>query len=140
MNHPLPEFTLWQAVLAVLIALGFISLMSLLREPQRRTLNALLIAGAGSVYWSGGLGVWEFAFGSLMLWVAYRGLNSYFWIGIGWLLHTGWDLLHHFYGSPIVSMAPSSSAGCAVCDPLLALWFFAGAPSLFKSFRSIPQA
>jgi hypothetical protein len=31
---------------------------------------------------------------------AYRGLSSYGFIGVGWLLHTGWDALHHLYENP----------------------------------------
>ncbi len=26
---------------------------------------------------------------------AYRGLDSYVWIGVAWLLHTAWDALHY---------------------------------------------
>lgn len=139
--HIIPPFSLASALGAVAIAGVFIALMSLVKEPHRLKINALLIAGASAVYWSGGLGIWEFAFGTLMLIVAFKGLNSYNFIGIGWLLHTAWDILHHLYADPIVYLEPSSSAGCAVCDPLLALWFFLGAPSiwqLFKSRKSIP--
>ncbi|WP_247236124.1 DUF6010 family protein [Telluribacter sp. SYSU D00476] len=134
-NHVVPEFTLTNALAAVLIAFAFIALMSLVKEPSRQKINAILIAGAGGVYWSGGLGVWEFMFGTIMLFVAYKGLKHYYFIGIGWLLHTVWDLLHHVYGSPIVYLEPSSSAGCAVCDPILAVWFFFGAPSVWNLFR-----
>ena len=42
-----------------------------------------------------------------------------------------WDLVHHFYGNPIVPSLPASPAGCAITDTLLAIWFFAGAPSVF---------
>ena len=46
-------------------------------------------------------------------------------------LHTGWDVVHHFLRRcPILSFQPTSSAGCAITDLLIALWFFAGAPSL----------
>jgi hypothetical protein len=134
-NHIVPDFTINVALAAILIAFVFITLMSFVKEPYRQKINALLIAGAGAVYWSGGLGVWEFVFGSLMLFVAYKGLKHYYFIGIGWLLHTGWDILHHFYGNPIVYLEPSSSAGCAVCDPILALWFFFGAPTIWKVFK-----
>lgn len=134
-SHIVPEFTMINVLAAVLIAFGFILLMSLVKEPNRQKINAILIAGAGSVYWSGGLGVWEFAFGSLMLFIAFKGLKHYYFIGIGWLLHTCWDVLHHLYGDPIVFLEPSSSAGCAVCDPILAIWFFFGAPTLWNIFR-----
>jgi hypothetical protein len=130
-----PEFTFVSALAALAIALTFIAIMSLVKEPDRQKINAILIAGAGAVYWSGGLGIWEFIFGSLMLFVAFKGLKYYYFIGIGWLLHTAWDVLHHLYGNPIVYLEPSSSAGCAVCDPILALWFFYGAPSIFDLFK-----
>ena len=70
-----------------------------------------------------------------MLVVAFKGFTHYSFIGIGWILHTAWDLVHHFYADPIVVFSPSSSAGCAVCDPILALWFFLHAPSVFDLFK-----
>ena len=134
-THITPEFTLKVVLAAIAIAIIFITLMSLVKEPHRQKINALFIAGAGAVYWSGGLGVWEFMFGTVMLFVAYKGMKHYYFIGIGWLLHTTWDILHHLYGNPIVYLEPSSSAGCAVCDPILAIWFFMGAPSVFDFFK-----
>ena len=56
-------------------------------------------------------------------------------IGVGWLLHTGWDALHHLYGNPIVPFAADSSLGCAICDPVIAPWCFAGAPSVYDFLR-----
>lgn len=130
--HVVPDFTLLSSIVAVLIAIAFIVVMSFVREPARQKINAIIIAGAGSVYWNSGLGVWEFLFGSLMLFVAFKGLKHYYFIGIGWLLHTGWDIMHHLFATPIVYLEPSSSAGCAVCDPILALWFFLGAPTIWN--------
>lgn len=132
--HP-PIFHLADALAAVAAAGVFIALASLLREPARQRFMALLIAGAGSTYFSGGLGPWEYAFSTLMLYVAYRGLTQYTFIGVGWLLHTGWDALHHFYGSPIISLVPTSSGQCAICDALIAVWFFYRAPSVYDYFR-----
>ncbi|GAB3346794.1 DUF6010 family protein [Arachidicoccus ginsenosidivorans] len=131
----IPGFTLLNALAAVLIAFVFISLMSTVSQPGRQKLNAILIAGAGSVYWNGGLGIWEYVFGAVMLALAYKGLKSYYFIGIGWLLHSAWDILHHLSGQPIIIFAPNSSAGCAVCDPILALWFFMGAPTILNFKR-----
>ena len=54
---------------------------------------------------------------------------------IGWLLHTGWDMLHHLYGNPIVPFAATSSLGCAICDPVIAMWCFMGAPSIWERLR-----
>jgi len=67
------------------------------------------------------LGKWEFLFTAVVTFCAYKGLGSYRFIGIGWMLHVGWDLMHHFYGNPIVPFVPTSSAGCAITDTLLAI-------------------
>jgi len=119
-----------------LIAGAYILLNSLIKEPNRKSFNAIIIAGAGAAYLSGGgLGVWETAFCAVMVPFAFMGLRSYRFIGIGWLLHSGWDILHHLYGNPLLPFDPTSSLGCAFCDPVLALWFFAGAPSIFDVIR-----
>lgn len=128
------HFTLVGAMCAVGVALLFITLMSLVREPYRQTINALIIAGAGATYWSGGLGFYEFPLGVIMIFLAYKGLKNYHYVAVGWLVHTVYDVLHHLYGNPIIPMAPLSSAGCAVCDPVLAIWFFLGAPGIFNVF------
>ncbi|XKK64312.1 DUF6010 family protein [Streptomyces sp. ARC32] len=114
-------------VTPIAIGLLVVLLMSLVPARHRRPLNALGIAGAGGVYFSGGgFGAWELPFGALMLYVAYRGLTSWTYIGIGWLLHTAWDLAHHLKGNPILPFAHDSSLGCAICDPVIALWCLNG--------------
>ena len=88
-----------------------------------------MVAGAGAAYLSAfGLGPWEFAFTMAMTHCAFRGLTSYGWIGVGWLLHTAWDVVHHLHGSPMLPFSVTSSLGCAICDPVIAVWCFAGAP------------
>lgn len=134
--HVVPEFGILNAAAAVGIALLYITLMSLMKEPNRQKLNAIIVVGAGAAYLSGGLGGWEFAFCALIAFLAYKGLTHYAWIGVAWLLHTAWDVVHHLYANPIVPFEPSSSAGCAVCDAVLALWFFLGAPSVFELLRT----
>jgi hypothetical protein len=119
----------------VLVANLYIAACSFFREPNRMNFSAIMIAGASSAYLSGGFGKWEFAFTTIVTYFAYRGLRSYNFIGIGWLFHTGWDVLHHLYGNPIVPFAPTSSLGCAICDPVIAIWCFAGAPSVYDLFR-----
>ena len=115
----------------LLIGIAYVLVMSLLPDRHRRKFNAVLVAGAGAAYLSGGgLGGWEFAFTTVMAYVAYRGLESWNYIGVGWLLHTGWDIVHHLKGNPIVPFAHDSSFGCAVCDPVIAVWCFAGGPSV----------
>ncbi|KUL31973.1 DUF6010 family protein [Actinoplanes awajinensis] len=117
----------------LLIGLAYVLAMSLLPDRHRRRFNAIMVGGAGAAYLSGGgLGLWEFAFTTVMAFVAYRGLDSWTWIGVGWLLHTGWDVAHHVAGSPIVPFAHDSSFGCAICDPVIAVWCFAGGPSVTR--------
>ena len=84
---------------------------------------------------NGGFGLWKFAFSATVTFCTFRGLRSNNWIGAGWLLHTGWDVLHHLYGNPIVPFAADSSFGCAICDPVIALWYFAGAQSVYDLLR-----
>jgi hypothetical protein len=123
-------------VAPILIGLAFAAVMSLLREPHRRNLNALMVAGAGAAYLSGGgVGAWELAFTAAMTYCAYRGLSDYRWIGAGWLMHTCWDIVHAIRGVPILPFAPHSSAGCAICDPVIALWCLSGGRPLKETLR-----
>ncbi len=121
----------------LLIGVLYVTLSSLIREPHRRRFNAVVLAGAGAAYISGGgLGVVELAFTAVLTCVAYRGLGSWTWIGVGWLLHTGWDVAHHVQGNPILPFAEHSSLGCAICDPVIALWCLAGGPSVTDAVRA----
>lgn len=127
--------TLASLVAPVVVAGVYIALCSLLKEPARRQFNAVMIAGAGAAYLSGGFGPAEFVLPVLITYCAFRGVQSYTFIGIGWLIHTAADALHHRYGNPIIPFAPTSSLGCAICDPVIALWCFAGGPSVFDLLR-----
>ncbi|EME60749.1 DUF6010 family protein [Amycolatopsis decaplanina] len=121
----------------ILVGLVYVVLMSLIHEPYRRRFNAVMVAGAGAAYLSGGgLGVWEFAFTVVVTYVAYRGLESWTFIGIAWLLHTGWDVVHHLKGAPIIPFAAHSSFGCAICDPVIAIWCFTGGRSVTDFVRA----
>lgn len=60
--HIVPEFTSVQALGATAIACVYIVLSSLVREPERQKVSAIIVAGACAAYLSGGLGVWEFVF------------------------------------------------------------------------------
>ncbi|MEV4976780.1 DUF6010 family protein [Streptomyces scopuliridis] len=125
-----------QYVIPIGIGVLYALLMSLIREPHRRRFNAVMLAGAGAAYLSGGgLQGWEFAFTALVTYVAYRGLDSWTFIGIGWLLHTAWDIVHHIKGSPLIPFAHDSSLGCAICDPVIALWCLRGGSTLRDLFR-----
>jgi Family of unknown function (DUF6010) len=126
-------------VVPLLVGVLYVCAGSLIREPYRRRFNAIMVAGAGAAYLSGGgLGIWEFAFTAVLTYVAYRGLESWTFIGVGWLLHTAWDILHHLGGHPIIPFAHDSSLGCAICDPVIAAWCLAGGPSLTNMLRSLP--
>src|SRR5262245_19133177 len=124
--HEPPLLHIVDYVGPVALAIVFVSIMSRVKEPARRSYNALLVAGASGVYLSGGLGAWELLYaavaGGL---VAYLGLRSYRFIGIAWLMHATWDAVHHLYGNPIWPFMPTSSFGCMIFDSLIAVWFLA---------------
>jgi uncharacterized membrane protein YhfC len=71
----------------------------------------------------------------LMIFMAVKGLTNYKYIGIAWILHTSFDIPHHLYAVPLDPAAPFSSAVCAVFDPLIAVWFYFGAPTIFDWFK-----
>jgi len=120
----------------VIGALVFIFLMSLLSEPRRRTFNAVFVAGAMGAYISGGLGLWELPFAAIGSVVAYLGLRSYRFVGVAWLMHSAWDLVHHFFGNPLWPFLETSSFGCCIVDAIIAGWFLAGAPSVVDALRA----
>ncbi len=118
-------------VAPVLVGLIYIALSSLFAEPAGQKFNAVMVAGAGAAYLSGGaLGYWEIAFTVVVTFCAFKGLTNYTWLGVGWLLHTGWDIVHHLKGAPIIPALSHSSFGCAICDPVIAIWMFRGAPPM----------
>jgi hypothetical protein len=126
----------WPILLSPLVISALmIALIALLQEPARQRFSAVFLAGAGAAYLSGGLGLAEFGFCALITYLAYRGLDHYRFIAIGWLLHSFWDALHHYHGNPIIVFSPASSIGCAICDVGLAAYYAAGAPSLFSHGR-----
>jgi uncharacterized protein DUF6010 len=134
--HP-PPLLIMDYVGPVIGAAVFVLIMSLVREPARRTLNAIIVAGVTGVYLSGGgFGPWELLFPLVAVPVAYRGLRSYAFIGLAWLLHSGWDIVHHLWGNPLWPFMPTSSFGCMIFDALIAVWFLVGAPSLTMRFGS----
>ena len=119
----------------IAVGLVYVLLSSLIPDPHRQRFNALMIAGAGGVYFSSGaMGPWELVFGAVMIYVAFRGLKSWTFIGIGWLLHTAWDVVHHLKGHPILPFLHDSSFGCAICDPVIAIWCFAGGRPVARSW------
>src|SRR5712692_4430950 len=117
--HALAALPPVEVVAPVVIALLFIVATSAFREPHRQHFMAIMLAGAGAAYLNGGLGLWEFACTAVMTACAYQGLSSYRYIGLGWLLHTAWDVLHHLYGNPIVPFSATSSLRCAMYDHVI---------------------
>lgn len=134
--HDAPPVHLADYVGPALAGLAFVALMSFVKEPTRRNFNAIFVAGASGVYLSGGLGLWELLYPAAGAAVAYLGLRSYRYIGIAWLMHAGWDLVHHLYGDPIWPFMPTSSFGCLIFDSVIGIWFLAGAPSLLTGTGS----
>lgn len=125
--------TVLSIVLPVIVGLVYILLSSLLTEPARQKFSAVMVAGAAAAYISSGaLGLWELAFTALVTFCAFKGLRDYRWLGVGWLLHTGWDIVHHLKGAPIIPALSHSSLGCAICDPVIAIWMFRGAPTIIS--------
>jgi uncharacterized protein DUF6010 len=117
-------------IMPVVIALIWAGACSFIPEPHRRQFNAVFVGGAGAAYISGGsFGLGELAFTALMTVIAYIGLRSWAFVGIGWLLHTVWDVLHHRRGAPLIPSLHDSSFGCAICDPVIAIWCFLGGRS-----------
>ena len=89
-------------------AVVFVIVMSCVREPARRTFNAVFVAGACAAYLNGGFGKWELVYSLLATPVVYAGLRSYRFIGIAWLMHAAWDLAHHLWGNAIWPFMPNS--------------------------------
>jgi len=146
--HTPPPLSVMDYVGPAAGAILFVLIMSRVAEPTRRSFNAVFAAGATGVYLSGGFGPWELLYPALALPIVYQGLCSYRAIGVAWVLHSCWDLAHHLWGNPIWPFMPTSAFGCMIFDAVIAVWFFAGAPSLrgiggvvggFQSTRPTPQ-
>lgn len=110
----------------------FIVIVSFVPHPARRSFNAIFAAGAVGAYIGGAFGVWELVYPIVATPVVYLGLRSYRAIGAAWLMHAAWDVPHHIVGHPIWPYQRTSSLGCLIFDTVIAIWFLAGAPSIFR--------
>jgi Family of unknown function (DUF6010) len=135
MDHVVPEVTFIHVILSLVLVPIFITLMSLFKEPTRQKVNAVIIAAAGAAYANHGLGLWEQVFSVLMIYMAFKGLTNYKYIAVAWIFHTAFDIPHHLYAVPIDPTAPFSSFVCMIFDPLIAIWFYFGAPTVFDWFK-----
>jgi uncharacterized protein DUF6010 len=137
-----PPFLVMDYVGPAVAAVVFVLIMSRVKEPARRTVNAILVAGASGVYLSGGgFGPCELIYPAIATPIVFFGLQSYRFIGFAWLMHAAWDLAHHVWGNPIWPFMPASSFGCLIFDAFIAVWFLAGAPSpLSAASNRVPAA
>jgi hypothetical protein len=123
-DHIVPTVHLPALLGSALAALLAVFLMSRMREPVRHKFNVVIVAGFSTIYVGGALGAWELLYVLPAAYVAYRAIDSYRFVAVGWLMHPVWDIVHHLHGSPLWPWMPASSVGCAVFDPIVALWAF----------------
>ncbi|MEM7549297.1 MAG: DUF6010 family protein [Bacteroidota bacterium] len=136
-QHPTPiPFGFPDVTSSIISGVVFIALVSLIKEPYRQRMMAMMLAVAGGVYINNGFGQYEMLAAIVVGIVAFYGSKSYKYIGIGWVFHTALDIAHHIHGYPLISTAALSSLGCAVFDVVIAIWFFTGAPSIYSFFIS----
>ena len=122
-------FTTTHALRALLVSLGAIALSSTTTPTTRHQVLVIATGFLGGVYLDGGFGIWEFPFSLCISGLAFKGLQggSYGPLAVAWALHTGWDVLHHRRGKPLVEWIPMSSAECAITDLVVAGWMWGGA-------------
>lgn len=126
-----------QVIYNLIAAALFIGLVGLIPEPWRQRTAATMATLAAFTYITHELGAWEYAFMIALIAAGLAGFRSYPAIGIAWLIHTLSDVFHHSAGMPMVASIPLSSFGCAIFDPLIAIWFFYGAPSRREIFDAL---
>ena len=116
-------------------AILFATLVGALKEPVRQNAMAIMVGMAGGLFATPPHAELGFVVGSLIAVCAYFGLRSYKFIAIGWMLHAAWDTFRYSQGAGLVGQPPHASLGCAVFDPMIAVWFFLGAPSPWRPAR-----
>jgi hypothetical protein len=125
-----PSAFLEQVLINLVAAPTFVALVSLVPQPWRQRSMAVVLFGASTSYLTGGLGLAEVPFALAIAALAVAGWRYVPAIGVGWIVHAVSDLVHHTIGAPMVAVWPLSSFGCAVFDPLIAIWFLLDAPSM----------
>jgi hypothetical protein len=75
-NRTIMPMHLVDVVTPVVAATLCISATSTCKDPQRRHVNALIIAGVGAASLNGGLGLWECAFTAVVTLCASQGLHA----------------------------------------------------------------
>ena len=131
----LTDLTLMFVLYNIVYAIVFIAAVSLIKEPIRQKAMAIMVAMAGGLFAVPPHAEWGFMVGAVIAVCGYFGLRFYSFIGIGWLLHAAWDTVRYHNDAGIVGQPPIASLGCAIFDPMIALWFFLGAPSIWKFAR-----
>lgn len=74
-NHIFSGFTISTDFAAALRAIVYIAVISFVKDPDQQKINTFLIAGERRACRNDGLGVWEFIFGPLMLFAAFKELK-----------------------------------------------------------------
>ena len=124
------DITLWLVLQNVVGGVVTILLVGLVREPYRQASMAMLACFAHGLYMNGALWPWEMLLILPGAALAFWGLRWYPAIGLSWLVHMVLDYLHHEAGAPVISTLSDSSLGCFIYDPIIAVWFFLGAPGI----------
>ncbi|MBL8939853.1 MAG: hypothetical protein JNM69_35185 [Archangium sp.] len=105
-----------QHVLVNLVAAPlFVAIVSRVPQPWMQRSMAVLLLGASTSYLTGGLGLAELPFAAAIASFA----------------------IDHAASMPLLSFWPLSSFGCAIFDPLIAIWFLLGAPTLRRPTWSL---
>ncbi len=117
------------------LAALFVAVVGLLKEPTRQRAMAIMVGMAGGLFATPPFAEAGFLVGAVIAACGYFGLKSYPFIGLGWLLHAAWDTFRYSQDAGLVGQPPHASLGCAVFDPMIALWFFLGAPSVWRFAR-----
>jgi Family of unknown function (DUF6010) len=132
---PLDRMTAPLAAATVLGALIYIGVFSLIPEPSRRYLSIVALASGSSLYYDGGLGAWDKLFWLGVMGLAFAGFRWYPAIGVGWIVHTIWDVLNFRVGHGLETNVLRINLHCAIFDPIIALWFAFGAPSVWELLK-----